>query len=111
MHFTMNNQSPGSIQFMRNKLNVIAKCTLLGVEFLNNFSADIDHSVKQFNCKYMSLYLDFKYLQCDVLSNMISTYSLDAYASQLWDYEDKRIEKYYCCLGCQPGRLCVGPLQ
>ena len=41
----------------------------------------------------MSLYLDFKYLQCDVLSNMISTYCL--YASQLWDYEDKRIEKYY----------------
>ena len=43
----------------------------------------------------MSLYLDFKYLQCDVLSNMISTYCLDAYASQLSDYEDKRIEKYY----------------
>ena len=39
----------------------------------------------------MSLYLDSKYLQCDVLSNMISTYGLDAYASQLWDYEDKRI--------------------
>ena len=29
---------------------------------LNIFSAVIDHSVKQFNCKYMSLYLDFKYL-------------------------------------------------
>ena len=58
------------------------------------FSADIDYSVKQFNCKYMSLYLDFNYLQYDVLSNMISTYCLDAYASQLWDYEDKRIEKY-----------------
>ena len=33
----------------------------------------------------MSLYLNFKYLQCDVLSNI----------SQLWDYGDKRIEKYY----------------
>ena len=43
----------------------------------------------------MSLHLDFKYLQCDVLSIMIYTYRLDAYASQLWDYEDKRIEKYY----------------
>ena len=54
MHFTMNNQSLGSIQFMRNKLNVnITKCTLLGVEILNNFSADIDHSVKFFYCKYM----------------------------------------------------------
>ena len=91
----MINQSPGSIQFMRNKLNVITKCTLPGVEILNIFSANIDHSVKQFNCKYMSLYLDFKYLQCDVLSHMISTYCLDAYASELRDYEDKRIEKYY----------------
>ena len=32
MHFTINNQAPGSIQFMGNKLNVITKCTLLGVE-------------------------------------------------------------------------------
>ena len=88
MHFTMNNQSAGSIQFMRYKLNGITKCTLLGVEILNDFSADIDHAVKKFNCKYMSLYLDFKYLQCDVLPNMIYTYCLDAYASQLWDYED-----------------------
>ena len=55
IHFTINNQSPGSIQFMRNKLNVIT-----GVEILNNFSAGIDNSVKQFNCKYMSVYLDFK---------------------------------------------------
>ena len=39
---------------MRHKLNVITKCTLLGVEVLNIFSADIDHYVKQFNCKYMS---------------------------------------------------------
>ena len=95
MYFTINYQYRGSIQFMRNKLNVITKCKLLGVEILNNFSADIDHSVKQFNCKYMSLYFDFIYLQSDVLSNMIFTYCLHAYASQLWDYEDKRIEKYY----------------
>ena len=37
MYFTMNTQSPGSIQFMKNKLNVITKCTLLGVEILNDF--------------------------------------------------------------------------
>ena len=46
VHFTMNNQSHGSIQFMRNKLNVITKYALFGVEILNNFFADIDHSVK-----------------------------------------------------------------
>ena len=66
MYFTINNQPPGSIQFMRNKLNVITKCTLLSVQILNNFSGDIDNSVKQCYCKYMSFYLDVKYLQCDV---------------------------------------------
>ena len=95
MHFTINNKSPGSIQFMKNELNVITRCTLLGVEILNIFSDDIDLSVKQFNCKYIGLYLECTYLQCDVLSNMISTYCLDTYASQLWDYVDKHIEKYY----------------
>ena len=99
MHCTMNNQSPGSIQFMRKQLNVITKCTLLGVEILNNFSVDIGHSVKQFNCLYMGLYLEFKYVQCDVLSNTVSTYCLDAYVSQLWDYEEKRIEKSIMWLG------------
>ena len=75
---------------MRNKLNVITNCTCLGVEILNNFSTYIDHSVKEFYC--MSLYLDFKYVHCNVLSNMISTCCLDAYASQLWDYEDTRLK-------------------
>ena len=37
MHFTINNHSPESIQFMRNKLNVITTCTLLGVEIFNIF--------------------------------------------------------------------------
>ena len=79
---------------MRNKLKVIYKCTLPGVEVLNYFSADIDHSVNKFNCKYMSLYFDIKYLQCAVLSNnMISIYCLDACASQLWDYEDLNVLK------------------
>ena len=32
MHFTMNKKFLGSIQFMRNKLDVIIKCTLLGVD-------------------------------------------------------------------------------
>ena len=54
---------------MRNKLNVITKCTFLGVDILNNFSADIDKFVKHFNCKYMSLYLHFKYL--NVMSYLI----------------------------------------
>ena len=76
MHFTINiYQSPGSIQFIRNKLN--------GVVVWNIFSTDIYHSVKQFNCKYISVYLDFKYLQCDVLSSLISTYCCETYASQL----------------------------
>ena len=55
----------------------------MGAEGLHNLSSHIDHSVKQFKCKYIIVYLDFKYLQCDVLSNMISTYCFDACTLQL----------------------------
>ena len=41
MHFTMNNKSPGFIQFMINKFNVITKCTLLGVEILKKNSGGV----------------------------------------------------------------------
>ena len=49
-------------KFIRNKLNVITKCTLPGVEVLKTNSTDMDYTCNHLNCKYMSIYLDFKYV-------------------------------------------------
>ena len=42
--------------------------------------------------------LDFKHLQCDVLSKLIGVYSLDVYGSKLWNYESGRAA-YFMLLG------------
>ena len=62
------------------------------------FKADINAAVQQFNVKCISMLLDFKHLQCDVLSKLIGVYCLDVYGAQLWDYESGRAEVFLCCL-------------
>ena len=53
---------------MRNKSNVITKCTLLGVEVLNKLILIILLNNLTLN---ICLYFDFKYLQCDVLKSIM----------------------------------------
>ena len=67
---------------MNSVLSYVKECTLLGVKILPDFSSDIDLSVKNFNKKFMSVYLDFRHLQCDVLSKMVALYCLDVPTSK-----------------------------
>ena len=67
-------------------------CSLLVINVLPYFKADIEAAVQQFNIKCIRMLFDFKLLQCDVLSNLIGVYSLDIYGSQIWDYESGRAE-------------------
>ena len=84
MHFHNGNLHPGSVHFMNNRLQFTKTCSLLGLNVLPDFKADINAAV-----------LDFKHLQCDVLSKLIGVYCLDVYGSQLWDYESGRAEVFY----------------
>ena len=76
MHIHNGNSPPGSVLFMNNSL------------FLNvlpDFKGDINAAAQQFNVKCISMLLDFKHLQCEVLSKLIGVYCFDVYGSQLWD--------------------------
>ena len=95
MHFHNGNLHPGSVYFMNNRLQFTETCSLLGINVLPDFKADINAAVQQFNVKCISMLLDFKHLQCDVLSKLIGVYCLDVYGSQLWDYESGRAEVFY----------------
>ena len=95
MHFHNGNLHPGSVHFMNNRLQFTETCSLLGINVLPKFKADINAAVQQFNVKCISMLLDFKHLQCDVLSKLIGVYCLDVYGSQLWDYESGRAEVFY----------------
>ena len=94
MHFHNGNLHPGSVYFMNNRLQFTETCSLLGINVLPDFKADINAAVQQFNVKCISMLLDFKHLQCDVLSKLIGVYCLDVYGSQLWDYESGRAEVF-----------------
>ena len=83
MHFHNGNLHPGSVHFMNNRLQFTETCSLLGINVLPDFKADINAAVQQFNVKCISMLLDFKHLQCDVLSKLIGVYCLDVYGSQL----------------------------
>ena len=38
---------------------------------------------------------DFKYLYRNIKSQLLSSYSLDAYGSQLWPFYDKSVKSFY----------------
>ena len=38
---------------------------------------------------------DFKYLYSNIKSQLLSSYCLDAYGSQLWPFYDKSVESFY----------------
>ena len=60
LHFARGNATSGSVSFINNNLGFAKESTLLGVKIVNDFSADIDHSVVQFNIKCMRILLDLK---------------------------------------------------
>ncbi len=95
MYFGSSNCEPGKLTFMKDTLEFVSDCTFLGIKVVDDFSADIDLAVNKFRTKFMSLYLDFRHLQCDVLSKMVSTYCLDVYGSPLWDYEIGNVDRFY----------------
>ena len=71
----------GSVHFMNNRLQFTATCSLLGINVLPDFKADINAAVQQFNVKCISMLLDYKHLQCDILSKLIGVYCLDVYGT------------------------------
>ena len=69
---------------------------LLGIHISNDFSdKNVFHTVHKFNRKCNELRYDFKLLPSDVKSQLFSSFCLDAYASQLWNFDSKMVEPYY----------------
>ena len=69
---------------------------LLGIHISNNFlGINVFHTVRKFNRKCNELRNDFKLLPCDVKSQLLSSFCLDEYGSQLWHFDSKMVEPYY----------------
>ena len=63
------------------------ECTqLLGVHISNNIAdRNITNIIHKFYAKVNSVMYDFRNVPCQVKANLLSTYCLDLYGSQLWN--------------------------
>ena len=53
------------------------------------------HTVHKFNRKCNKLRYDLKLLPSDVKSQLFSSFCLDAYGSQLWNFDSEMVGPYY----------------
>ena len=81
---------------MNTRIECVNECVLLGIHISNDFSdKNIFHTMHKFNRKCNELIYHFKLLPNDVKSQLFSSFCLDAYGSQLWNFDSKMVEPYY----------------
>ena len=49
----------------------------------------------KFNIKSNEMFSDFKLLPCYIQSKLFTTFCIDAYACQLWNFESKEVHIFY----------------
>ena len=87
---SLNFNSP-PIYVMNNRIKCVNECVFLGIHISIEFSDKIVfHTVHKFNRKCNELRYDFK-----LLPQLFSSFCLDAYGSQLWNFDLKMVEPYY----------------
>ena len=81
---------------MNNKIECVNECVLLGIHISNYFlDKNVFHTVHTFNRKCNELRYDFKLLPSDVKAQLFSSFCLEAYGSQLCNFDSKMVELYY----------------
>ncbi len=98
MFFT-NNQNElydKEIYFMDRKIDFVEKCKFLGSIITTNISdRDVASTINTFNRKCNEINMDFSQLSSDIKSNLMSTYCMDLYGSQLWNYGADYVDTCY----------------
>ena len=95
IHFPCHQSSfPGKeLSFMGTAIKFVSEITFLGISIKNNDVTDhnISKTSRKFYHKANQVMNDFKYLCRNIKSQLLSSYCLDAYGSQLWHFYDKSV--------------------
>ncbi len=84
------------IHFMGKRIEFVDKCKLIGTIITRNILVrDMTSTINTFNRKCNELNMDFAQLSSDIRSKLMSSYCLDVYGSQLWNYGDDYVKKFY----------------
>ena len=85
-----------SIYFMNTHIEVKQSTPLLGVHLTNDIpNKSIARTVHHFSGKINSVLYYFKNVPCHVKIQSLSTYCLDLYGSQLWNYSSIDVQSFY----------------
>ena len=82
---------------MGTAIKFVSEITFLGISIKNNDVTDhnISKTSRKFYHKANQVMNDFKYLYRNIKSQLLSSYCLDAYGSQLWPFYDKSVKLFY----------------
>lgn len=84
------------LHFMGKQIEFVKESLLLGIPLSESLSDKcVSNTVQKFYRKSNELRFDFNSLPCDVKSSLFTTFCLDAYGSQLWNYDSKTVNQYY----------------
>ena len=85
------------LYFDGSPINCVHECDLLGITLSSNRSTDnvIEKAVMKFNIKSNEVFSDFKLLPCYIKSKLFTTFCIDAYGCQLWNFESKEVHNFY----------------
>ena len=84
------------IYFMNSRIDFVKTCILLGITINNYFTdSNVTIAVQKFNRKSNELRFDFNLLPSKIKSRLLSTFCLDVYGSQLWNFGSKMVDPFY----------------
>ena len=98
MYFSKNNKDKhDDICFMATSIDFMECSQLLGVHISNDITKrNITSIIHKFYAKVNSILYDFRNIPCHVKAKLISTYCLDLYGSQLWNYSSADVQSFLC---------------
>ena len=85
------------LYFDGSPINCVHECDLLGITLSSNRTTDnvIEIAVMKFNIKSNEVFSDLKLLPCYIKSKLFTTFCIDAYGCQLWNFESKEVHHFY----------------
>ena len=88
--------SVAPLYFDGSPINCVHECDLLGITLSSNRCTDnvIGKAVMKFNIKSNEVFSDFKLLPCYIKSKLFTTFFIDAYGCQLWNFESKEVHHF-----------------
>ena len=77
------------LYFKDSPINCVHECDLLGITLSRNRTTDnvIEKAVMKFNIKSNEVFSGLKLLPCFIKSKLFTTFCIDAYGCQWWNFE------------------------